>query len=234
MVLFSSSRCFAALVAATALIAGGCSSVYQVTVAATSELSGLPRDSLSFSIHHQSAGAIGALRQKEITTFVKTALSARGLYEARDLKSADMIVDISYGMGPPRTEHTVEQTLVNGRPMGAFQSLGLPPEGVAREVMGYTPLVSTTILREKYLSIHAHDNRQVEADRPAQDLWRVDVRIEDESDDLRGHLPVLIAAAMDHIGRTTDGEATLAMHSDDEAVRFVRKGLDTTPVRDAQ
>jgi hypothetical protein len=56
-------------------------------------------------------------------------------------------------------------------------------------------------------------------------LRGVNVAIANDSDDLRGHLPVLISAAMDYIGQTTEGEVSFTMRGDDEAIRFARKGM---------
>lgn len=47
----------------------------------------------------------------------------------------------------------------------------------------------------------------------------------DESSDLRGHLPMLVAAAMPYIGEQTPGEVRVRMRDDDERVKLVRSGI---------
>jgi hypothetical protein len=208
---------------------GGCATVYEVKVDAASRVAGFSPAGTSFAIvavHNQSGAEPGELRRNAIANSVKTALSAHGLYEAADPTGADLIVEISYGIDPAKLTRTVNQELAFGRPVGAFDRLGPPPESaVARAMMGYAQLESTEITREKYVSICARENRSMTAERPPQDFWQVHVTIENESRDLRGHLPVLVSAAMDYIGRTTEGEVTLTMRQDDEAIRFVQRGL---------
>jgi hypothetical protein len=210
-------------------LSGGCASVYDVKVDAASRVAGFSSGGTSFaivSVRNQSGSEPGELRRKEIATSVKTALSAHGLYEAPDPGAADLVVEIRYGIDPAKVTRTVDQELAFGRPVGAFDRLGSPPEGaVARAMMGYAQLESTEVTREKYVSICARENRAMGTERPPQDFWQVHVTIESESDDLRGHLPVLVSAAMDYIGRTTEGEVTLTMRKDDEAIRFVQRGM---------
>ncbi|MDO8539616.1 MAG: hypothetical protein Q7S40_04185 [Opitutaceae bacterium] len=211
---------------AAGLFAGGCTSVYKVRVEAMARPNSVSPGRASYRIEDQSAvPAAGVLRHQEIANQIRTALSAQGLYEAPDAQAADMVVEISYGIGPPHAQRTVYEELAFGRPMTAAERRGPPPEGVAREMMGYTALAETIVLREKHLSICARENHAQAEEKPAEDLWRVDVMIEDESDDLRGHLPVLASAAMDHIGRTTNGATAVTLRSDDDAIRFIRRGL---------
>jgi hypothetical protein len=91
--------------------------------------------------------------------------------------------------------------------------------------MGYTQMAFTTVRREKHLSICARENPPPGGDHPPADLWQVHVSIDDESDDLRGQLPVLASVAMDYIGHTTSRPEARTLRSDDEAIQFIRKGL---------
>jgi hypothetical protein len=200
--------------------------VYEVKVEAETRPEAMSVSRVSFRIEDKSADpGASALRRNEIAGHIRTALSAQGLYEAPDATTADLVVEISYGIGPARTQRTVYQELAYGRPVMDAQRLGPPPEGVAREMMGYTELATTTVTHEKHLSICARANRANQDEKPAEDLWRVHVSIENESEDLRGHLAVLTTVAMDHMGRATHGPAAITLRSDDEAIRFVKKGL---------
>jgi hypothetical protein len=222
---FPRSAC-CTLALAAVLASTGCVSTYQIQVDASARA--LPATSSPASYHirdRTAAGGEHTLRPDEIARHVRTALSAHGLYEAQNQDAADIVVEISYGVGPPRVQHRVRETLVFGRPAAVGELNGAAPEGVAREMMGYTPLVEASVTREKHMALIARQNRTGDAARPPEDLWRVQVSIENESSDLRGHLDVLASAAMDHIGRTTDGPAALTLRSDDDAVRFIRKGL---------
>lgn len=210
----------------TCIAFAGCTSVYQVKVEALARPGAVAANPTSFRIKEPvGAASSGSLRQKEIASHVRTALSAHGLYEAASPESADLVVEIDYGIGPERVQRTVYEELAFGRPGGGGRLKGAPPEGVAREMMGYTELADTIVVREKHMSICARQNQAAGSDEPPVDVWRVYVSIENEGDDLRGHLPILASAAMDHLGRTTDGPASLTLRSDDEAIRFIRKGM---------
>lgn len=204
----------------------GCTSVYQVKVEALARPGPVAANATSYRLKEPVGAVSGdSLRQKEIASHIRTALSAHGLYEAANPASADLVVEIDCGIGPERVQRTVYDELAFGRPGGGGRLKGAPPEGVAREMMGYAELADAIVVREKHMSICARQNQAADNDGPPVDVWRVHVSIEDEGDDLRGHLPILASAAMDHLGRTTDGPASLTLRSDDEAIRFIRKGM---------
>ena len=50
---------------------------------------------------------INDLRYKETVAYIKTALSGKGMYEALTAQDADMVVEVDYGMEPPRREFKV-------------------------------------------------------------------------------------------------------------------------------
>jgi hypothetical protein len=56
-------------------------------------------------------------------------------------------------------------------------------------------------------------------------LWRVSVTNVDEDKDLRKYVPVMAAAAMENIERSTDGEKKLTVDSDGKPIGFIKKGL---------
>ena len=214
------------LLAGTALLASlGCATTYDVTVRAIARHAVGRPEATSFVIRDANGSSLGELRRREIATAVRTALSAHGLHEAGEAKAADLVVEIAYGIEPPSIKETVTQEIAFGRPVIVGDRLGAAPEGVTRELMGYTEVVSTEIVREKYVTICGRRNATDDTILPASDLWRVDVTIANESQDLRGHLPILISAAMDFIAKSTDGEITIGMRSDDEAVQFVQRGM---------
>lgn len=217
------SRLFALI---ACIVVAGCTSVYQVKVEALARSGAVAANATSYRIKEPvGAASSGSLRQKEIANHIRTALSAHGLYEAPDPASADLVVEIDCGIGPERVQRTVYEELAFGRPGRGGRLKGAPPEGVAREMMGYTALADTIVVREKHMSICARQNQPAGSGARPVDVWRVYVSIEDEGDDLRGHLPILASAAMDHLGQTTDGPASLTLRGDDEAVRFIRKGM---------
>lgn len=210
---------------AVALLLGGCNSAYDLTVHSTARADRGRANLVSYRIVDLSAPHDARpLRLREVSDQIRTALSAQGLYEASDPKTADLCVEVTYGVAAPRVTQTVYQELVHGRPVSASEHIGPPPEGVAREMMGYTALATTTVSHEKHLCIRARENREAPDAAPSADLWRVEVRMASEQEDLRGHLPILAAVAMDRIDRPTDGTQRVQLRADDEALRFIRRG----------
>lgn len=214
---------------ATRVVAGlllaGCNSTYDLTVHSTASAGRGRANLVSYRIVDLSAPHDARpLRLDEVATQIKTALSAQGLYEASDPKTADLCVEVTYGVAAPRRTQTVYQELVHGRPVSPSEHAGPPPEGVARELMGYTALATTTVTHEKHLCIRARENRETPDAAPSADVWRVEVRMATEQEDLRGHLPILAAVAMDRIDRPTDGSQPVRIRADDEALRFIRRG----------
>src|SRR4051812_46321867 len=90
-------RFCAALAICTALLAGGCATHYEVKVDAVSQPQA--REVTSYKIKTKTPSSESdTLRAQEAAVFVKTALSGRGLYEAADTETADMIVVVDYGI----------------------------------------------------------------------------------------------------------------------------------------
>ena len=56
------------------------------------------------------------LRDREAVEHVKTALSAQGLWEAPNTETADLVVEVDYGIDPARVRFDVMQIPLYGRP----------------------------------------------------------------------------------------------------------------------
>ncbi|MCH6258295.1 hypothetical protein MLD52_17165 [Puniceicoccaceae bacterium K14] len=184
------------------------------------------------------------LRYKETVNWIKTALSAKGMYEATDPLKADMVIEIDYGIEPPRQEFKVVEepvymsvrgpdeirTVANTDPKTGkttFYQVSVPGR-VRRELAGYKERVVSVIVNEKYLEMVAVENKLEEAsgDTPASEIWSVRVRNTDESDDLREYLPIMASAATDYIGEDSDSEQNVKLKEDDERVQFIKRGIN--------
>lgn len=180
----------------------------------------------------------GSLRHQEAEEHVRTALSGKGYYEAVEGEVADMAILYDYGVGPPKEvfrEFTMP--IYEMRPVTIFVSKtvigsnGQPttvsiPRTVMRQVeVGEETHVKAETVYEKYMTIHARRNSpEKEGARRAADLWTVTVHNESESDDLREHLPVLAAAAIDYIGSDFEESQEVELEAKDDAISFVKRG----------
>jgi hypothetical protein len=226
---------------AAALATTGCSSAYKVKVDAVSRPVPVTAEIASYRLSTRGpAGPEDSLRSKEAVGHIRTALSGHGLYEAPDPAKADIVVEIDYGMAAPRV--TYETTVVPVfAPVGRTRlghepalsdeksdslarkaAVAQPPQ---RELIGYEEISRPVVVHEKHLSISGRENKAPAEGRPPLEIFRVHASIENASKDLRGHLPVLASAAMEKIGRTTDGTVIATLHPGDDAIGFIRKGM---------
>lgn len=222
------------------LLSSGCTASYRVKVDSISHPQ--PPNVLSYRIRSVNPNADeGSLRHQEATEYIRTALSAKGMYEAPDIGSADMVVEIDYGVEPPRV--VMERST---RPVYAQVGGGVRYDTVAigtdkagnpvyrtvpvyeptrTEMVGYQDMMTPVALYEKYLRISARENREMEEGRPPAEIWSVHVTSEDESDDLRKYLPILASASMEYIGTDTGTQQTIKLKETDSAVGFVKEGM---------
>jgi hypothetical protein len=154
---------------------------------------------------------------EEAVALVRSALEAKGMYEAAPPESAEVIVEFEYGVGQERikVESMVGMDAVVGvsQPMGRYGGSTLPPVGpnpTPPSGSGQTYIVTRpTELREyavyeKHLVITGHVAQRGKAGiETGPEIWRVEATLEDEKGEVDYYLPVLVAAASDYIGETT-------------------------------
>ena len=226
-----------------ALLLQACSTTYEMQVDAIKNPRPVDPDADSYVlIPRDPAQDTNDLRYLETVKWIKTALSAKGMYEALDPIEADMVIEVDYGMEPPRQEIRVvevpEYRTVQGPGRYVLQSVYDPvtketrtvrvwmPGRTSTELIGYSQQTQTILINEKYLVLTAKENKLAESgDAAAEELWSVTVSNEDSSADLREYLPIMASAATDYIGTDTESSTTVRLKSDDEVVAFVKQGL---------
>ena len=181
------------------------------------------------------------LRFKEASTYVKTALSSKGMYEAPPGTQAEMVVEVDFGMEEPRTEiRTVSvpiYTYVRQPPRFVKVQIRDPKTGQIREatvmvedpprqeLVGFEERPVTTTVYEKYIRITAREAPGSDGDRPPREIWSVYVKNEDENDNLREYVPLMVSAAMDSVDENGSTAKEVVLNDSDERVTFVKKGL---------
>lgn len=229
-----------ALFAGLVLLCSGCAHTYEAKVDAVT----MPHDRAlaSYKVRvKNSPTPQDDLRIQEAEKHLKTALSGKGLYEAPKEELADMIVELDYGISPPRARQEqrtepIYQT-VPGRVYTQTVQVGTDARGnpiyqrvtyqdpPTTEYIGDRVYYVTVITYDKHLSVTAYDNKPGRESQPPQTVWRVNVSSDDESKDLREYIPVLAAASIDYIGTDTSESKTVKITAKDDAVTFVKKGL---------
>ncbi len=226
--------------AAFALLGGGCASPYTFKVDAINnpDVEGYR----SFKMVSSNAEFDeNDLQYKEVSDYVKTTLSAQGLYEAPDTESADMIVDISFGVGEPQIDYKTYTTPIYAVSSGGPRQVSIPIFDNKGNIIGYRnvtvydpprkqvvdfeeKMVPVTTY-EKYLRLTARDNQNVDdSEAPAQ-VWSIYVKNKDESDDLRKYLPLMAAAAVPYVGASTESQKEITLKESDDEVTFVKRGM---------
>jgi hypothetical protein len=229
------------LAVAIAWFWSGCATTYEVKVDAISKPPETPKEIASYKIRNKNP-SVGedSLRHKEAAQYIKTALSGKGLYEAPNAQSADMIVDVDYGMEPPRVKFEKVSVPIYAQVGGGVRYMQVPVtdskgntsyrsvavyEPPRTELIGYEEVPRPVVVYEKYLRVSARENRQAREGRPPTEIWSVHVSAEDESKDLRKYIPVMAAATIDHIGTNTKADKTITVSEKDSVVDFVKKGM---------
>jgi hypothetical protein len=240
------TRAAALLAAAVAL--GGCATTYQMKVDTSSappeaRIDAVRRapsgDLQSYQLRDKSAGKdADSLRAQETIGMVKTALNGRGLYEAASLQSADMMIDVEYGMDKPKTH--MEEMMVpiyaqNGGgvvygPRQVTTSTGpvtrtvptLAPPGT--QLIGYEPILVPVTTNQKFNRHSAREARPAREGAAAGDLWSVSITSEDESNDLRKYLPLLASALVGYVGADSSVQQTIKLSVKDPTIELVKQG----------
>lgn len=172
-----------------------------------------------------------SLRYKEAVGYIKTALSGKGMYEAPNEESAEMIIDMDYSVQPKRKAMDVivdAGTPAVEKPKPAPKSKAARKEGDAEPAKPAYYLremqVDTTIY-EKRLSLEAHHKPRDADDHTPELLWKVTATSTGEENDLRKYVPILAASTIEYIGRETEGEREVKVDDQGVDIAFVKKGM---------
>jgi hypothetical protein len=152
-----------------------------------------------------------------------------------------MVIDLDYGVGPPqvrretvsepvyitlpgqiRTERVQVGTDSQGRPVYQTITVQDPP---TTEFAGFREYMVTVVVYEKYLRLTARENKEPVEGQPPVEVWTLDITSEGESKDIRKHLPILVAASIDFVGKDTQGQKTIRIKDTASDIAFVKKGM---------
>ena len=161
---------------------------------------------------------------------VATALSARGMYLASPHVVPDLEIDVDLALGAPLSKTLIQTVPVYAQPAPRASSSprvgGEANSGVTASprTIGEQQIARTVEMHPKRLLLTAWP-LQPDGARGRQPVWSVEVNNADESDDLAAYARLMVAAAMDWIGRATDEPAVVDLHARDSRVTFIARGL---------
>ncbi len=245
---FQSCRLQPLLALVVASLGSGCSTSYEVKVDSINKADKQPelvaapaKEPQSYVIENKNPAIDpDSLRYKEAAQYVKTALSGKGFYEASSPATAEMIVEVDFGIDAPKTK--MEETSV---PIYAQTGGGVRYEQVAvqspgggvsfrtipvydapsAQLVGYEDVIVPVTVYEKYLRMSARENKEIAEGKAPAEIWSIHVSTEDESKDLRKYLPLLASASVNYIGKDSNAEQTIKLKENDPEVSFIKKGM---------
>jgi hypothetical protein len=238
-----------AFAAALVFCAGCNTATYTVQVDAISppkeKMAEVPPSAQSYYIHSKNPRLDEtSLRYKEVSDYVRTALSGKGMYEAPKPEAADVVIDIDYGMDAPRVKFETVSTPVMVQTANSTESKTIDhvvrlPDGTVKiyqeqvqvivpgqkEFRGMRDEVTPQIVYEKYLKVSARENKETSEGKAPAEVWSVNVSAEDRSQELRKYIPILASATVDYIGTNTKESKDVKIDEKDDVVKFIKKGM---------
>lgn len=225
------AECFHRLIAClwllTALAFAGCARVYDVKVDARQN----PEIKSGHSyrlVTKPTGGGTDEANEKRAEAMVHKALEGHGMYAAENPEKAEVTVEVAYEVGPKRI---VVQPV---DPMSGTMAEPILPSDrrIIRDADGRAIGITDNagvVLREVYekkLTIVAREGPAAAdgSERSPRELWRVEVKVDDEKDTVDEVLPVLVGAAVDHINSDNATQQTKRVSDQSEPVNFVTGG----------
>jgi hypothetical protein len=239
----------------TALLFSGCAHAYKMEVDAEARR-GAPAP-VSYVVHEAGLANSTADRppgwtpfknaldeqmdvdQATAVKYVRTALSAKGLYEASTPEKADMDVTYAYEIQQKRRlVEWDEPAVLPQQRTPRMQDTTVPARNAAGEEIMVTvktevpptpepmDLVSRSaeeIVFVKELHLIATERKPAPG-MPAR-VWDISISYEDKDPSMDKAMPLLAAAGCDRIGTNTNGPIVVRLHDKDEVVAFIKRGM---------
>jgi hypothetical protein len=234
----SSFHSLSALCVASVVIAGsfcGCTTGARFAVQAEhADAASIPAQSYRLSAAPQLGGAeIPAGAREQILRDVRTALAERGLFEAPEGVAPTLEIDVELAFGPARQKALALAVPVyseGAQPVSRADGLGRAgaPGGSVPRKVGEREITQVVTVHPKALRLTAYPLRPAPAGRAAAS-WSVVVTNEDEATDMVAYARLMVAAAMDWIGRSTDSPTEVVLTHRDRRVTLLAQATQRAP-----
>ncbi len=181
------------------------------------------------------------LRFKEYSKIVSNSLQRKGFKPVADVKVADMVVMLSYGISDPNTktytrsvpvyggQNGTTTTVTNnyGQNIGSFQTQPSNPYAPT----GYQSVTDEVTTYNRFVLITAYDAKDVLKPRPKEEkfdpkmMWETKVTSTGSSSDLRKVFPVMMLGAIPFIGKNSGEQQVIDIDIDHELDSKVKELL---------
>jgi hypothetical protein len=207
---------------------GGCVSTHRIEVDAIAS-PGQETEPISYRLEsgHPHLGPGDAVFES-VAAAVRTALSGRGWYEATDTAHADQIIQVDFGGSGPLKHYLIylggygtDAPVSGGGPTGLHVLANGEVTGPGADRVQHVSVI------EKYEIFLRLTSRRPASQSERADFrqcWSVHLRVVVDENDPGRYLPMLIAAAMDHVNEDAPGIVEVELREDDPAIAFVQAG----------
>ncbi len=172
------------------------------------------------------------LRFKEYSKIVRNSLQKKGFTPVADVKKADMVVMLSYGISDPNTksytrsvpvygnQNSTTTTVTNsyGQNIGSFQTQPSNPYAPS----GYQSVTDEVTTYNRFVILTAYDAKDVLKPRGQAEkfdpkmLWETKVTSTGSSGDLRKVFPVMMLGAIPYFGKNSGEQQVINIDLNDE------------------
>jgi hypothetical protein len=213
----------------------GCTSAYNFRVDALASPAAASLDNKTY-VFRSGDPSIAAddLRFMETTMMVERALAERGYRRAAKEADATLLIFVEARMSGPLAATETWSDPVYLRSAGYSHVVRTPVYGADGKVTSY---VSSRVYIPPQTEFAGYVNRQrqitvfekglylsarlrKEDGAAGSELWTLSVITQDQSSDLRGYLPYLLAAAHPYIGQRTEGQVIVSIKDNESNRRF--------------
>jgi len=179
---------------------------------------------------------INDLQFQEYARYLIRALASRGYELAEHAEDAELAIIMSYGIGDPKTHQYTYSLPVWGQTgvssshtSGTATAFGnsatysgtttnTPKYGIT----GYTAGVGSVTSYFRYAHIVAYDFSEYRKTEEEIQLWRTSLTSSGSSGDLRRVFPILISAAVPHLGTNTGQQVEVKLFETDDVVSAIK------------
>jgi hypothetical protein len=178
--------------------------------------------------------------QATAVKYVRTALSARGLYEAATAEAADMDVTYAYEIRQKRRVVEWQEPVFRHENRGGggtvdmvvgqdnlgnpvTQKVRVEPPPPTEPPVDLVDHAAEEVVYVKELHVVATERRPAPG-VPAR-VWDISISYEDKDPSMDKAMPLLAAAGCDRIGTNTNGPIVVRLHDKDEVVAFIKQGM---------
>lgn len=161
-------------------------------------------------------------KHEAMVAVVQSALSQRGLYPAPAGQPADVEVEVDVRVSAPR-QRVQRVDNPDFEPPGSADRPGNDPRAPGPGEM-HPPIrilggggLRVTEVYEKQLVLVAREPKREGPGAAAAEIWRVQVSVENEGDQVEEVLPVLARTAAEHIGKDVRGKEISAQIAENTA-----------------